>query len=361
MSSTQNGIRLGNFDTLRLVFSVLVIYSHSYVLGNGLNLAEPLGRLTGGKFSFGSLSVCSFFVISGFLITQSWTRSPSPIKYLRRRVARIYPGFIVAGLFGALIVLPLATDRWTFPQVSPLDFLLQTLRLQEFHYTHAFAHNAYPNALNASLWSIPYEFWCYIGVMSLGMVRGFRRRWVVVLLFAAVEGWHLCLLITGWKPEGKLFTEIFGQLEAWMILLPFFLAGAIFHLYGGPVLLRRRLLIASAIILVASIYIPHVFYFALHTCGSYLLFGLAYYPRLHPLNLGRYGDFSYGTYLYAFPVQQLIVKFGGGSMAPLKLFLLSAPMSLLVGALSWFLVERHFLARSTLLKHEGKEVVRANS
>jgi peptidoglycan/LPS O-acetylase OafA/YrhL len=186
--------RLGSSDTLRLVFAVLVIFSHSFALGRGSDATEPLNLLTHGRVSFGEVSVWSFFCISGFLITQSWTRAPFLLKFLRRRVGRIYPGFIVAALFGALIVAPLAADQPTWCAVSPLDFLLQTARLHVFH-CFAFARNAYPNALNGSLWSIPFEFWCYVGVMAAGVLGVFRRRWLVVIFLAMTMAWRFFLYL----------------------------------------------------------------------------------------------------------------------------------------------------------------------
>ncbi|MBT9330251.1 acyltransferase family protein [Paracidobacterium acidisoli] len=355
MSSIRGAGRLNNFDTLRLIFAVLVIFSHSYPLGRGSNQTEPLSVLTHGLITLGSVSVWAFFVISGFLITQSWMRSPSPLKFLRRRVGRIYPGFIVAALFGGLVVVPLAADPHTYTPVSLPSFFWQTLRLQTFSCPPVFLHNANPNALNGSLWSVAFEFWCYIGVLFLGMTAVFRRRWMVLAIFAAVIAFHLCLDITGWIPGGGILGTIFGFPLYWAVVLPFFLAGSIFHLYGGATLLRRSWLVAAGILLIASNFIPHAYVITLPTCGAYLLFGLAYLPLLHPLNLGRYGDFSYGTYLYAYPIEQLIVMYGGGKMAPFKLFLIAAPIALCVGALSWFLVERHFLSRNSQLKHEGKE------
>jgi peptidoglycan/LPS O-acetylase OafA/YrhL len=296
------------------------------------------------------VSVWAFFVISGFLIAQSWTRSPNPLKFLRRRVARIYPGFIVAALFTALVVVPLATDPSTRHPISVSNFLLQTLRLQVFDVSPVFVHNAFPYSLNGSLWSVSFEFWCYIGVLLLGVTGIFRHRWPVVAVFAAVIVWHLYLSITGWVPGGKILGLIFGFPLFWAIVLPFFLAGSLFHLFGGTGLFRRPLMIAALAILVVSNFIPNGLFVTLPVCGAYLLLGLAYLPLLRPLNLGRFGDFSYGTYLYAYPIPQLIVKFAGGKMAPLGLFLLAAPLSVGVGALSWFLVERHFLAREPVLK-----------
>jgi peptidoglycan/LPS O-acetylase OafA/YrhL len=339
-----------SFDTLRLIFAVLVIFSHSFALGRGSDNNEPLFLLTRGQITLGNVSVWAFFVISGFLIAQSWTRSPNPLKFLKRRVARIYPGFIVAALLSALIVVPIAEDSATRHPVAIGSFLLQTLRLQVFDTAPIFIHNAWPYALNGSLWSVPFEFWCYIGILLLGVAGILRRRWLVAVLFAAVVAWHLYLSITGWVPGGKILGIIFGFPLFWAIVLPFFLAGSLFHLFGGIALLRKRLMIAAFVILIASNFIPHAFIVTLPVCGAYLLLGLAYLPLLRPLNLGRFGDFSYGTYLYAFPIQQLIVSFAGGTIAPVKLFLLSAPLSVGVGALSWFLVERHFLSRSPSLK-----------
>jgi len=346
-----------SFDTLRLFFAVLVILSHSFALGLGSNDAEPLSLLTHGQVNFGNVSVWAFFVISGFLIAQSWTRSPKPWKFLKKRILRIYPGFIVAALLTFVIVVPFAAEPGTNHSVAFGNFLLQTLRLQIFDVHSVFVHNAFPEALNGSLWSVPFEFWCYIGILFLGVTRLLLRRWLVVAIFSAVIAWHLYLSITGWVPGGKMLGVIFGIPLLWAIVLPFYLAGTIFHLFGGATLLRWPWMIAATLVLIASNFIPNAYIITLPVCGSYLLLGLAYLPLLRPLNLGRFGDFSYGTYLYAFPIQQLLVKYAGGTMAPIKLFLLAAPISVGVGALSWFLVERHFLGRGSVLKHEGVDVV----
>jgi len=342
-----------NFDSLRLIFAVLVILSHSFPLTRGSNTTEPLSVLTHGQITFGNTSVWAFFVISGFLITQSWQRSPKVVKFLKRRIGRIYPGFAVAGALTALLVVPLAIDPGTSQHVSPLSYLLNTLRLQIFAAPPVFTHNPMSNAVNGSLWSVPYEFWCYLGVLSLGLTGLLRRRTVVISLFVAVIGLHLYMEVTGWAPAGSFFGQIFGYPPFWATVLPFYLAGTIFQIYGGYPLLRAPWMLAAAIVLVASNFIPHGLLITMPICGSYLLMGLAYLPWLHPLNLGRFGDFSYGTYLYAFPIQQLLVQHAHGQISPLTLFAEATPLTLLVGALSWHLVERHFLQRSSQLKHEG--------
>jgi len=342
-----------NFDSLRLIFAILVILSHSFPLATGKGGGDPLSVLTYGQITLGNISVWAFFVISGFLITQSWQRSPKVGKYLKRRIGRIYPGFVVAAVLTAVFVVPFAADPGTYVPVPLRGFLFSTLRLLLFDYPPIFVHNPAANFLNGSLWSVPYEFWCYLGVMTLGLVGLLRKRWSVVLLFALVVGLDLYMKITGWRPSGGLLGQIVGYPPFWATVLPFYLAGTIFHLYGGQKLLRKPVLIVAAIALVASNFIPHGLAVTAPTCGAYLLMALAYWPVLHPLNLGRFGDFSYGTYLYAFPIQQLLVMLAHGHISPWLLFAEATPITVAVGALSWFFVERHFLQRSSQLKHEG--------
>lgn len=343
-----------NFDTLRVILAGLVVVSHAFPLGRGSNATEPLFVLTHGQSTLGELSVWGFFVISGFLITQSWLRSPSPRLYLKRRVARIYPGFVAAAVFSALVIVPIASDAGAASHISLVEFLFATLRLQSFSMPPVFTGNASPNVLNGSLWSIPFEFWCYIGVLCLGLCRILQRRYLLLAIYASVIGWHVYLDITGWRPGGKILGQIFGYPLFWATVLPFFLAGMLFQQFGGRNLLRRPFVVAAVLLLALSYCIPHGYIVTTPTCGAYALFGLAYSRGLNPLNLGRYGDFSYGVYLYAFPIEQLLVMAAGGAMAPWKLCAMAIPISVVVGALSWFLVERNFLDRSTQLKHEGR-------
>lgn len=342
-----------NFDSLRLIFAVMVIFSHSFPLTRGSNDTEPLSRLTFGQVNFGNVSVWSFFVISGFLITQSWQRSPKIVKYLKRRFGRIYPGFAVASLVTALLVVPIAAAPATYHPVSLQSYILTALRLKIFDFPPVFLNNPESNILNGSLWSIGYEFWCYLGVLALGLTGLLGRKSVVVAIFVLAIAGHLYIDITGWSRSGGIVGEILGFPPFWFVVLPFFMAGMLFHIYGGKQLLTPRYLLLAAAALVASVFIPHALIVTVPTCGAYLLMGLAYLPSLHPLNLGRFGDFSYGTYLYAYPIQQLLVMRAHGHISPWLLFAESAPLTLIVGALSWFLVEQHFMNRSSLLKHEG--------
>ena len=176
--------RRNNLDFVRLSLATLVIISHSFPLATGTEKYEPLLLATHGQTTAGTIAVNLFFVLSGFLIANSLLSSSSAWSYLRKRVRRIYPGFIATLLVGALVVC-----CWRRPPAhiirSPrgLEISVGCVRLREFAYDHAFPLNPAPGAINGSLWSISYEFWCYVGVAGLGVVGLLARRRVVLGIF----------------------------------------------------------------------------------------------------------------------------------------------------------------------------------
>ncbi len=346
-----------SFDSLRLIFAVLVIFSHSFPLTHGTNAREPLARLAapamvaGDEITLGAVAVWAFFTISGFLITKSWQRSSSPWSYMEKRFRRIYPGFLGAVSFCALL-------QGVFSAVRPRElpgwwnFLSHAMQLQMFDTKAIFTTNPLPNVINGSLWSIPFEFWCYLGVLFLGLARMLKGcRWVV-LLFLTVVACHAWIDYRHWLPGGMLLGRIFGFPLSWVRVLPFFLGGMFLALAEERVELRPSFAVVSSLLLVVATpfaYVPLIVY---PIFGSYLLLYVALSPRTLYLNLGRWGDFSYGTYLYAFPIQQLIVHASNRPVTPLQLFFLATPLSIGAGIVSWFLIERRFLSRQSEKRRE---------
>src|SRR5437763_3287343 len=102
--------RRNNFDALRLIAAVSVIFSHSFLIAEGSQNNEPLIRLTGNQAILGLTGVFVFFAISGFLVTQSFEQTGNPWHYLVKRGLRIFPGLFVATLVSAFVLGPLVTD-----------------------------------------------------------------------------------------------------------------------------------------------------------------------------------------------------------------------------------------------------------
>ena len=342
--------RENNFDFMRLSRAVLVIYSHGYALGLGSEVREPFMVLTRGQVSGGVIAVDAFFVMSGFLITASAERSRGVGTFLKKRFARIYPAFLVAALLTALVILPLSGGGFLFTDwfSRTRDFIWKTLWLTEFSYSGAFSNNPFPNVINGSTWSIPYEFWCYIGVAALLVAGILRRRSVVLAIF--VVSWIVSILfrVEGWILGGKELGLILGPPQIWARMLPLYLAGVVFYLYRDRIPMRGWLAGVSLVCMLAASFFYSGWTIMFPIAGTYLLFWFAFSPGIRLHHFGRFGDFSYGTYLYAFPIEQLFARWFGHPVAPGLLFLCATPVTLVIAVASWYGVERRFLAPARL-------------
>jgi len=332
-----------NFDVLRFVLASLVILSHSFPLLHGDNRREPLSRLTGGQTDLGTLAVDGFFLISGFLISRSWLRSAGTADYLKKRILRIYPGFLVAAAFGAFAVGPLLAVRpsayWS--RFSAVTFGRSALALQAV-YPRVFGALPYPS-LNGSLWTVGYEFECYLAVILLGRLGFWRSRSGPAVGLALAVGLYAAQ--AHWPGPGQ--AAPFGR-GPWPRFAATFLAGVWFQSERERLPRSSGLFVAALWGLVVLAAVPEWRGFApaVPVLGGYMLFYLASLPTPWSRRRARRADISYGLYLYAFPVQQLLVRYlGADRLTPLGLFALAYPAALVMAVLSWRLVEAPCLRR----------------
>lgn len=317
-----------NLDFIRFVAAVLVIFSHAYPLTTGNNGSELFAVLTNGQMTFGHLAVITFFIISGFLITQSFDRSKDIVKFMKARILRIFPGLIVVVFLAAFVLGPF------FTTLSLKDYLfnyqtlqyLTTISLYWIHYDlpGVFQNNVYPVAVNGSLWTLYYEFVFYIVVGVLGVSR-LLNKWVLIV------GFVVCTILF-YLSIGSEYVNLFR----------YFCAGMLFYVYRKKIILNFWLAILSLVLLLISVEFGYLkFFFPIF--GSYLIFYFAYQSKVNLHNFGKYGDFSYGIYIYAFPVQQIVTYYYGEGITPLTNFLISLPFTLIFAVLSWHLVEKYAL------------------
>jgi peptidoglycan/LPS O-acetylase OafA/YrhL len=352
-TDSSSDSRQNNLDFFRFALATVVIVSHDYPLLYGSDDSEPMSRLTHGAMTLGGFAVGGFFVLSGFLITASWNRNPRLAPYLKKRAMRIYPGFIAAFAVCYLIVSPLAagTFRVLVDRGNLAAGIESLLFFQAYGHANLFPSNPYPGAVNGSIWTIKYEFLCYIAVALLGMLGIFRRRFSVLAALAccvltwATERWFTHVHWPtggGFRLVSKLLSFTLGMPNRWPLFASYYLAGVAAYLFRREIRFRWYLATAAAVMVVGTGWFdPSIMRALAPVLLGYLLLyaGLATQFGVH--RFGAHGDFSYGIYLYAFPIQQLLVKFGHFSSG--SLFLLAWPLSILAGFLSWNLVERHFL------------------
>ncbi len=167
---------------------------------------------------------------------------------------------------------------------------------------------------------------------------------MMLALFCASIATSLWVGVDRWDFQGE-FSGIHLHADLWLRLVPYYLAGVIFYLFRDRLRLDWRGAIVAMIGLGVGAVVPFGMAVALPTLGTYVLLCLAFSPHMKLHDVARFGDFSYGIYLYAFPIQQLLVLWISHDVNPYLLFSLALPPTVVAGMLSWYVVERRFLQR----------------
>ena len=331
--------RHNNFDLLRLVAALSVIFSHAFLLAENSQDHDLLMIVTGGQAILGLAGVFVFFTISGYLISQSFDATPSPFVFLAKRALRIFPG-----LFGCLIVCvfaigPLVTSLPLgeyFSRPETYLFLLHNAVL-DVDYNRLPGVVFWPGNIggivDGPLWSLPCEALLYLLLFVLGVCRLLTLPATLLLLAAGIAA--LWLDTAG---------DTFGS-ALW--LLGFFAAGmSLYRLRDlGPRLFAPRWAVLALLGLALSIP-ARLFLIGFALFGGYLVIYLALSRRLPVVRAARFGDLSYGLYIYGWPVEQCVVYVSGATASWWVVFLISAPLTAAIAFLSWHLIEKRCRWRS---------------
>lgn len=315
--------RSNSFDQLRLFAALLVLAGHSYPLTAQIAPAF-LGRPLHG------LGLEIFFAISGYLVAESLARDSNPLRFLAKRALRILPALWVATavllVFG-LCVTSLAPIEY-LTNAGTLSFLKNAVLDIHYALPGVFTGNPYPSAINGSWWSLPYEVTLYVALLACVVVG---RRFGVAILVALYAG----LTIAQQLGTG------FGRSEQFLSISGLFVAGAALSALQGIV--RPNAYVALVYLLAAFLLQNELQDWYMPMLLAYCVVSFGLQPNPMPELSRPLGDPSYGTYLYAFAVQQAIVALVPG-IDPVVLTLLSAPPAIVLGILSWRIVERPALA-----------------
>ncbi len=326
--------RDNNTQLLRLLAATAVIAFHSRALTNHWN-DDPVQRLTGDT-SLGSLGVSCFFVLSGFLVTQSWLRRPHLPAFLAARALRIYPALFAAVALSILLAGLSSALPWKLFLSDPatLEYARHNALGWRVAYflPGAFKTNPFPDGVNGSLWTLPVELRLYVGVAILGACGILARRGVYAVALAAMV--VLFTLKPQWLPLPTRDKQVFE-------LALLFALGSLAYAWRERIPLSLAVVVASiALYLWNPGGIMRGMWCALFT--TYAVLVLAYHPWIQAPRLNRGGDYSYGLYVYAFPVQQTIIMHAPG-LTPNEVLLQSLIATLLLAAVSWHFLEHPIL------------------
>jgi peptidoglycan/LPS O-acetylase OafA/YrhL len=308
------------FAFLRLVLAVLVIVGHTFPLG-GFGSEPSLPALTGVRHSLGDLSVGMFFVLSGFLICRSASGSLSVGRFLWHRFLRIFPGFWMCLLVCAFVFAPIACaieygslfEVFRSPRHSAQSYLISNaamfhargfsmnsiMAVSSSHIAGLLGHNPLPWIINGSLWTLPIELLCYLAIAGLAALGVMQRARIVVLAIFAL--WCGLYGFNQLSPAG--FRHYFPDVSftAFSAFCLYFFAGAVCFLYREKIPYSKALFIGSIGLAGVSLTVGALGWLIPITLPyAFLCLGF----KLPAGHFDAKGDFSYGAYIYAFPVQQ---------------------------------------------------------
>jgi peptidoglycan/LPS O-acetylase OafA/YrhL len=338
----SNGLGL-----LRLILALTVLVAHAWPLG--FAAPNPGDGLTRGQTDLGTLAVDGFFVLSGFLVAAS-ARRGGALRFAWHRFLRIFPGLWVC-LLGTAAAATVAGHAGAagFARANWFGAVHQW-GIGSLFLDTPYGRLVQASVVNGSLWSLAYELLCYGGLTVL-VAAGLPRR--APWLIPALAGAALLVIAAdtlrdpttpryrGGLGPFPLLGYVDAQLACYLGFL--FLLGASAQLYAHRVPLHPGLAAAAALILAASL-LGGGFFLVGYPAFAYLLLyaACAVPPRLR--RIGREHDYSYGIYIYAFPVQQVVAHFGGASRGMVAYLALCVPVVLLLAVASWHLVERPALS-----------------
>jgi peptidoglycan/LPS O-acetylase OafA/YrhL len=319
------------YDLIRHFAALLVLFSHQFALHGATEPVYPFWD------SYGFVAVAIFFSISGYFMPASFGRSGNFIEFSKRRLRRLLPAMVVCSFLMTYVLGAIYTSesKWDYitSHVALVTFLKYSLFLGRA-IPGVFANYVYPNAVNGSLWTLPIECVCYI---AIGVALSFSQSWKVILaLFVGSVLGTASLVHTG---TGFAFYGV--PLNYLCMFGICFSGGALLSVTKETWYPNRWFLLVFGM---ASMFLMPggLEYSVLGTFGITLIVAVVGDSFSEKLINGKF-DVSYGVYIYAFPIQQIVInrithRFWLG-MA------ISAVLAWAAGYLSYRFVEKPFLRK----------------
>lgn len=335
--------RTTGFDYLRLGLAVAVLCSHSIDVSYGLAFATQFEN--GPIRPLIALILPMFFALSGFLVAGSLERCRTLVSFMGLRVLRLAPALAVETVIAALLLGPILTmlplaEYFSDGQLPA--YFLNVVGDIQYTLPGLFGANPWPNTVNAQLWTLPFELGCYLSLFAFALCGLHKRR----LIFAGIVAALNIAMAVQYAVGGELNPApvVEGQL-----LVVCFLWGIVLYLYRDLVAHRATHGAIAAIASIALLVHPATDYLV-PVFAAYLT---AYLGLLRPKAnmLVSSGDYSYGIFLFGFPVQQAVTQLlgPGGQHWHLNIAV-SLPVTLLFAVLSWHAVEKPALRLRAPLK-----------
>ena len=327
--------RPAGFDYMRLLLSIAVLAWHTILMTQGVEVQNE--NINNEPFrAFPLLILPMFFALSGFLVAGSLDRAKNIVDFACLRVLRLLPALCLVVVLSAVVMGPLVTSYPLGEYFSDSRFshyFLTILGNIQEQLPGVFENNPFPGVINGQLWTIPIELECYL-ILIIPAVLGIYKRPRLFLAFVLVAQLAFAVRAIGWP-------VIYGGVPP-RVLIMCFLAGVVMSMYRHKIPYRLDLACLCTAVAFALVYIPGGNYF-LAFPAAYLT---AYLGLMNPKKNWwvSSGDYSYGVYLFAFPIQQIVASIPSLPQVWYVNLLVSLPLVMLMALFSWWVVEKPALS-----------------
>lgn len=331
-----------NLQLAKFLAALLVIYSHSFSLTGNRNGYDFFTTISKSSLSTGGLAVSFFFFVSGLYVTKSLLRVQSGKRYFTSRVKRIFPALLVVVLVSVFVLGPIFTNLTPgayFSSKGTYLYLLNGALLPIHALPGVFTENPYGATVNGSLWTLSVEFICYVALFVVYKLKLMDKK-KILIVSAAV----LVASVAGWMLPSSL-----ALLKGAILPGLLFFEGILYYLYRDKIKLNKFWAAVCLVLFFLTaplgcmdvgslLFLPYVY------C-TFLLGTRQVLPRV-----SEFGNLSYCIYLLGFPVQQSFVAAFGPEMGALPNTLISCVTATILSIGLYYLAEKPFSAP----KKQGK-------
>ena len=293
-----------NLQLSRFIAAILVIVSHSFILSTGEATGEWLRIITNGQVSMGSFAVSLFFLCGGFLSIKSMEKAKTGTQYWKNRVKKIFPPLwfvvIICIVVGSSITGLSYKEYWSNSQTW--KYILNGVLIPIHNLPGVFENNIGNSTINGALWTLPVEVMCYVGCFLLYKLGLLKEKKVYISVPIMLIVWLLFSLI------GRKISIVNSMIQP----MAFFYVGMLFYVYRNKIELDIKYVIIAICGLVVTC-ILQILDIGMILFLPYIMFWFWYGCKWN-CKVGFLGNYSYGMYLWGYPVQQYCIWMSGDNM-----------------------------------------------
>ncbi len=339
--------RNNNYDILRVVAALCIMFTHSFDL-LGLDKLEPLMIFSSQKNNFAHIGLSIFFAVSGYLIAKSAITSSSFKNYLWKRFLRIQPLLIIVSLLSIFIIGPLFTQSTIgayFSNIHSYTYIRNIMPLFGIQFTlpNVFNTNIGDAGVNGSMWTLIVEERLYLIIGLLFLQKAYLKKILIVgILFLNIFYFIQTVFFNGsfahYLKGGNVYYAII-----------FLNASLFYFLQIQFTTIKYKLLITT--LLFAFLYFTSFYIFKNSVQLIFIPFLVILLAEIKSSinNASKYGDITYGLYIFSFPVQQMLIA-NKICPSPYLLFLVTILIVTPLAFLSWHLIEKKLLSLKQIVQ-----------